>query len=141
MAGTMKDEGRLREFALRYAAAWCGQKPAAVAEFFASEASLAINGGTPAVGRAAIAREAGRFMTAFPDMRVTFDKLVQRGERVEFHRTLDGHNTGPGGTGKRVRISGFEDWKIGVDGLIAESQGQFDKDDYQRQIELGADRG
>lgn len=72
-------------------------------------------------------------------MQVTFDKLVLRGERVEFHWTLDGHNTGPGGTGKHVRISGFEDWKIGADGLIAKSQGHFDTNEYQRQIEHGVD--
>ena len=41
-------------------------------------------------------------------------------------------NSGPGGTGQRVRISGFEEWKIGTDGLIAESQGNFDSADYQR---------
>jgi len=135
----MNDESRLRKFASSYAAAWCSQKPPAVAEFFAPEASLVINGGTLAVGRAAIASEARTFMTAFPDMQVTFDKLVLRGERVEFHWTLDGHNTGPGGTGKHVRISGFEDWKIGADGLIAKSQGHFDTNEYQRQIEHGVD--
>src|SRR5262249_28105782 len=109
--GLMNDESRLREFALRYAEAWSVQNPAAVAEFFAPKASLTINGGTPAVGRVAIANEARAFMTAFPDMRVTFDKLVRRGESVEFHWTLDGHNTGPGGSGNHVRISGFESWK------------------------------
>lgn len=76
-------------------------------------------------------------MTAFPDLCVTFDKLVQRGEKVEFHWTLDGHNTGPGGTGKRVRISGCEEWAMGPDGLIAQSQGQFDANEYRRQIEHG----
>jgi hypothetical protein len=46
-------------------------------------------------------------------------------------------NTGPGGTGQRVRISGFEVWKIGVGGLIAESRGTFDRGAYQRQFERG----
>jgi predicted ester cyclase len=133
----MSDELRLREFATRYASAWCSGNPAAVAEFFATDGSLTINGGTSAVGRAAIADAARAFMAAFPDMRVFFDRLVLRGERVEFHWTLEGHNTGPGGTGKRVRISGFEDWKIGSDGLVADSQGHFDADEYQRQIEFG----
>ena len=133
----MNDELRLRKFAALYAAAWCSQNPETVAEFFEPGASLAINGGPRAVGRAAIASEARQFMIAFPDMRVTFDKLVVRGERVEFHWTLDGHNTGLGGTGKHVRISGFENWKIGRNGLIAESQGRFDAEEYQRQIEDG----
>jgi predicted ester cyclase len=133
----VKDESQLREFASRYAAAWCSQNPKAVAEFFEAGASLAINGGAPAEGRAAIANAAREFMTAFPDLRVTFDKLVLQAGRVEFHWTLDGHNTGPGGSGKHVRISGFEDWKIGAEGLIVESQGQFDANEYQRQIDDG----
>jgi predicted ester cyclase len=48
-----------------------------------------------------------------------------------------GTNTGPGGTGQRVRISGFEVWQIGVDALIAESRGHFDSAAYQRQLERG----
>ena len=134
----MNNESQLREFAAWYAAAWCSQNPAAVAEFFGPGASLAINGGTPAVGREAIAKEARAFMNAFPDMFVTFDKLVPRGDKVEFHWTLDGHNTGPGGSGKHVCISGFEEWKIGSDGLVAESQGHFDANEFQRQIEYGS---
>ena len=54
-----------------------------------------------------------------------------------YHWTLIGTNTGLGGTGQRVRISGFEVWKIGVDGLIAESRGTFDRGAYQRQFEHG----
>jgi hypothetical protein len=137
----VNDRSRLREFASRYAAAWCSKKPAAVAEFFEPGASLTINGGRPAVGRAAIAGEARAFMTAFPEMRVTFDELVLRGQRVRFHWTLEGQNTGPGGSGRQVRISGFEDWKMGAGGLIAESQGHFDANEYQRQIEHGTDAG
>jgi predicted ester cyclase len=137
----VNDRSQLREFASRYAAAWCSKKPAAVAEFFEPGASLTINGGKPAVGRAAIANEARAFMTAFPEMRVTFDELVLRGQRVRFHWTLEGQNTGPGGSGRQVRISGFEDWTMGSGGLIAESQGHFDANDYQRQIEHGTVAG
>jgi hypothetical protein len=50
-----------------------------------------------------------------------------------------GTNTGPGGTGNRVRISGFEEWRIGDDGLIAESQGHFDQAEYDRQLEHGVE--
>ena len=61
---------------------------------------------------------------------MTFDKLEPRGDRTEFHWTLTGTNTGPGGTGNRVRISGYELWKFGPDGLIAESKGHFDAAEY-----------
>jgi hypothetical protein len=47
--------------------------------------------------------------------------------------TLTGTNTGPGGTGKRVRISGYELWKVDDDGLIAESKGNFNSAEYERQ--------
>ena len=126
----------LAKFAERYAKAWCSQNPESVAAFFAERGSISINSGPPAVGRAAIAREAQAFMTTFPDMIVTFDKLEPRGDAVAFHWTLIGTNTGPGGTGKRVRISGYELWKIDNDELIGESKGTFDAAEYERQLKL-----
>ena len=77
-------------------------------------------------------------MTAFPDLQVSFDDLVVKGGRVEFHWTLRGTNTGPGGTGRRVRFSGFELWQFAPDGLIGESQGNFDAADYQQQLQGGS---
>jgi uncharacterized protein (TIGR02246 family) len=130
---------RIRDLAARYAAAWSSQNPANVAAFHATDGSLIINGGPPALGRVAIEAEARAFMTAFPDMRVGFDRLVVASDRIQFHWTLTGTNTGPGGNGKRVRISGYEEWRIAADGLIAESQGHFDAAEYQRQLKHGAD--
>ena len=51
-------------------------------------------------------------MRDFPDMVVTFDKLENTPTATEFHWTFTGTNTGPGGTGNPVRISGYELWKI-----------------------------
>ncbi len=124
----------LAEFATRYTEAWCSQDPARVAAFYAEDGVLAINGGEPAAGRAAIAADAEGFMTAFPDMVVEMDSLVRAGDRVTYHWTLTGTNTGPGGTGQPVRIHGFEAWRFGPDGLIADSRGQFDAADYERQL-------
>lgn len=76
-------------------------------------------------------------MVALPDMRVEMDDLVVRDDRSEYHWTCTGTNTGPGGTGNRVRFSGFEEWTIGEDGLIAESKGHFDQAEYERQLEHG----
>jgi len=128
----MSDE--LSNFAQRYAKAWCSQNPESAAAFFAENGSISINNGPPAIGRAAIAKEAQAFMTTFPDMVVTFDKLEPRGDRTAFHWTLTGTNNGPGGTGNKVRISGHELWKIDNDGLIAESKGHFDATDYEKQL-------
>jgi predicted ester cyclase len=133
------DPDRLLDFARRYTAAWCSQDPASVAGHFAPEGSLTINGGTPAVGRAAITEAARSFMAALPDMEVLMDDLVVRDNGVEYRWTFTGTNSGPGGTGKRVRISGFEEWTIDDDGLIAESQGHYDQAEYDRQLEHGVD--
>jgi len=107
-----------------------------VAAFYSVDGSLSVNGDSPAVGRSAISQLAQSFMTAFPDLHLIMDKLVVHEDSAEYHWTLTGTNTGPGGTGNRVRISGFERWKMGVDGLIAASQGQFDSADYRRQMGL-----
>ena len=94
------DFADLSEFAAAYARAWCSQNPESVAAFFAENGSLSVNYGPPAVRVAAIAREAQAFMTTFPDIVVTFDKLETRGDRTAFHWTLTGTNNGPGGTGE-----------------------------------------
>ncbi len=131
------DPSQLRDFAARYTAAWCSQDPASVAAFFSPRASLAVNGGAPAVGRSEITELARSFMTTFPDLKVVMEDLLVQEDCAEYHWTLTGTNTGPGGTGHRVRISGFENWRLGADGLIASSQGYFDAAEYQRQLEKG----
>ena len=62
-----------------------------------------------------------------------------QGHSIEYRWTLIGTNTGPGGTGNRVRITGFEEWSFGDDGLIAESQGHYDQAEYTRQLEHGVE--
>ena len=132
------DASRLKAFATRYTAAWCSQNPASVAAFYAEHGSLTINGGEPSVGRAAITAAAKGFMTAFPDMIVTMDDVSLGQGQAIFRWTLTGTNSGPGGTGKAVHISGYEEWTFGPDGLIAESKGNFDEVEYQRQLKMGA---
>jgi predicted ester cyclase len=128
----------LQDFAACYTAAWCSQNAEQVASFFSPSGSLSVNDSMPAVGRRAIQEVAQSFMTAFPDLQVNLDRFVIKGDRAEYHWTLVGTNTGPGGTGNPVRVSGLELWKFGEDGLIASSEGRFDPADYQRQLGLGA---
>lgn len=128
------DPRELDEFAARYTAAWCSQRAASVASFYSERGSLKINDGIPSIGRESIAAAAQSFMTAFPDLLVTMDRVAADGGRITYQWTLAGTNTGPGGTGNSVRISGYEEWRIGSDGLIAESKGHFDEADYQRQL-------
>ena len=131
------DPSSLNDFATRYTAAWCSHDPTRVAAFFTENGSLTINGGTPSVGRAAIAAAAQAFVTTFPDMVVTMDSVAHEGARAIYRWTLTGTNTGPGGSGNAVRISGYEEWIFGADGLIAASQGHFDAAEYQRQLNSG----
>ena len=131
------DPAQLRDFAARYTAAWCSQDPTSVAGFYSHDGSLTVNSDVPAVGRSAITEVAQSFMTAFPDMRLVMDELLVQGDGIEYHWTLIGTNTGPGGAGHRVRISGFELWQIAADGLIASSQGHFDSSEYYRQLVCG----
>jgi hypothetical protein len=131
---TLPDISRLRDFATRYTAAWCSQNAASVAAFFGPASSLKVNENAPAVGRQAISQTAQGFMTAFPDMKVLMDGVAIEGTSVVYRWTLVGTNTGPGGTGRLVRIGGYEEWRIGADGLIDESLGHFDSEDYQRQL-------
>ena len=133
------DAANLQEFGKKYTAAWCSQNAASVAEHFGEGGSLQINNGAPAVGRTAIAAAAQGFMTAFPDMVVTMDRVGVEGDQAIYRWTLTGTNTGSGGTGKAVRISGFEEWTFGADGLIATSRGHFDEVEYQRQLKVGVE--
>ena len=132
------NQNTLTDLATRYAAAWSSQLPDRLASFYAENGSLSVNGGTPSLGREAIAATAQGFMTAFPDMVVKMDSVNLEGSHAIFHWTWTGTNTGPGGTGKAVRISGYEEWTLSPDNLIAESKGHFDEAEYQRQVTSGA---
>ena len=132
---------RLTEFATRYAAAWSSASPDSLAGFYAENGSLQVNAGPPAVGRAAVRATARAFMTAFPDMVVRLDSVVETGPTARFYWIWTGTNTGPGGTGKAVRMTGYEEWTFAPDGLIAQSLGHYDDAEYQRQLREGASPG
>ncbi len=131
------NQTKLTEFATRYAAAWSSQNPASLASCYAEHGSLTVNDGAPSVGRAAITATAQGFMIAFPDMVVKSDEVIrQEDSHAVFRWIWTGTNTGPGGTGKAVHMTGYEEWTIGADGLIEASKGHFDEAEYQRQLTL-----
>lgn len=134
------DTAAVTALAERYTAAWNSRIPANVAGFFAAGGVLYVNG-APAAGRAAIEGVARDFMTAFPDLALSMDDLEFAAGTVKYRWTFAGTNTGPGGTGNAVRFSGYEQWTLGSDGLIAESRGHFDNDEYQRQLQQGVEPG
>ena len=122
------------DFAKRYAAAWSSQDPELLASFYADSGTLTVNDGEPAVGREAIAAKAREFMEAFPDMKVEMRAVQGDGGGAEFHWRWTGTNTGPDGTGRRVDITGYEDWTFSSDDLIQESQGHYDEALYRAQV-------
>ena len=132
---TPMNERQLTNFATRYAAAWSSKNPSGLAAFYSEDGSLTVNAGAPSVGRAAITATARGFMTAFPDMLVKMDEVRRDGSHATFRWIWTGTNIGPGGTGKSVRINGYEEWTIGVDGLILESKGHYDEAEYHRQLQ------
>jgi hypothetical protein len=134
---TALNAAQLERFAAAYTAAWCSQDASSVAAFFGSNALFQINRDAPAVGTTAITAEAQAFMTGFPDMVVAMDSLKVVGSEVFWYWTMTGTNSGPGGTGNAVKFSGYEVWKLGADGLIADCRGHFDEAEYARQLREG----
>jgi nuclear transport factor 2 (NTF2) superfamily protein len=124
----------LRDFAERYTNAWNSGEPEQVASYYGPVAALTINGGEANTGHQAIRAVAESFMAGYPDMQITFDGLEERDGRILYHWTFEGHNSGPGGTGNLVRISGHESWLMDEDGLIADSLGSYDAEDWERQV-------
>jgi SnoaL-like polyketide cyclase len=126
------DQDRVRDLARSYTEAWCSRDPARVASHYVPGGTIAINGGDPTE----VTEVARSFISAFPDIEVFMDDLVFREATVEYRWTFTGTNTGPGGTGKPVRISGQEEWIVGDDGLVVSSQGRYDQAEYDRQLGL-----
>jgi predicted ester cyclase len=127
------DQDQVRDFARSYIDAWCNHDPAGVAKHYKPGGMIAVNGGEPTE----ISEVARSFMTAFPDIELFMDDVVVKDDAIEFHWTFVGTHSGPDGTGNRVRISGFEEWTFGDDGLVAEALGHYDQAEYDRQLEHG----
>jgi hypothetical protein len=94
--------------ALRDLSGWSSQNAASLASFYAENGSLTVNASAPSVGRAAITATAQGYIAAFPDM-VRMDQVSQEDSHAIFRWIWTGTNTGPGGTGKSVRISCAEE--------------------------------
>lgn len=129
----MADAG-LTDLAVRYAAAWSSGSPDRLAAFYADDGSLQVNAGAPAQGRAAVRATVAAFMDAFPDMVVRLDAVVPTDDGARFSWIWTGTNTGAGGTGRAVRITGHEDWTLDADARITRSLGHYDEAAYQRQL-------
>ena len=128
------DYEKMVNFGKDYTSAWNSKDPAKVASFYAIDGTLTVNQGTPAEGREALTNLVNSYMEAFPDMELTMDSLVADGGTYKYHWRFIGTNTGPGGTGNKVDFSGFEQWTMNKEGLVQTSIGEYDADDYNRQL-------
>jgi nuclear transport factor 2 (NTF2) superfamily protein len=124
----------IEDFGRRYTDAWNSGDPASVAAFHEPDSSLKVNDAAPAVGHEAITEVARGFITGFPDMELAMDAIEGDAQSAVYRWTFVGTNTGPGGTGRPVRFSGYEEWTLSENGLIARSLGHFDAEDYARQL-------
>lgn len=135
--GTTGPSQALWEFALRWSKAWSSQDPEGMAACYEETGQQSINDGPPAVGREELAQVAASYMEAFPDLKISLDQLLVAGNAAFFVWTLTGTNTGPGGTGNAVRVSGIEVGELGESGLIKRSRGYYDAACYERQLSGG----
>ena len=135
---TGRDMAEMTDFAARYAATWSSQDPVAFGAFYAENGIFRINDGESSIGRDAITETARGFMAAFPDMVGRLVELRRTNDRFEFHWRWTGTNTAPGGTGNTVDLTGYELWTLDSDGLILESYGNMDHEEYERRLNEGA---
>ena len=117
-----------------YTAAWCSGSAESVAALYDEDGQLSINDGVPSVGRAEITEAMQAFFDDIPDLVVDMDSLRVAGNRAIFQWTLSRTHSE---TGKDLRISGWESWRLSDDIEIIQSVGCFDAEEYDRQVEEG----
>jgi steroid delta-isomerase-like uncharacterized protein len=95
--------------------------------------------GSHDAGRDADCETTKGWHVAFPDLKITIDKIIAEGDLVAVRFLAEGSNTGAANglpaTGKRVRIPGMTIFRM-VDGKIVEEWASFDQLDFMRQLGL-----
>ncbi len=124
------DQGKVKQVADAYTAAWNSGSAQSVAEFFAPEGRIVINRGEPWEGRAGVAMMAAGFYADVPDLNLTCDGLRVAGDHVVYLWTFTGTHAA---TGNPMRVAGWEEWDIDADCKVTSSRGWFDAEDYARQ--------
>ena len=119
-----------RRLAEAYTNAWNTGSPDAVASFFAPDGTITINRGTAWRGRAGVAEMAAGFHADIPDLSLRCDGIRVAGDHVVYLWTFTGTHAG---TGRRVSVSGWEEWDIDAAGKVSSSLGWYDAEDYARQ--------
>lgn len=114
-----------------YTSAWNTGSPQAVAEFFAAQGGIVINGDEAWTGRAHVQKMAEGFFADVPDLFLVCDGVRSAGDHVVYLWTFTGTQAA---TKHPLRIAGWEEWDIDADCKIISSRGWFDAADYARQV-------
>jgi uncharacterized protein (TIGR02246 family) len=120
----------VRKIADAYTAAWNSGSADGVATFFAEDGGIVINRGSPWEGRAGVAQMAAGFFADVPDLTLVCDGIRVAGDHVAYLWTFTGTHAG---SGRPLRVSGWEEWDLDDAGKVKASRGWFDADDYARQ--------
>lgn len=121
----------IKRISREYTEAWNQRDPVAIAERFAPDARMVINGDTTHEGASDLRAMAAEFISELPDLTMTMNRLERDGDRIVYHWTVEGTHAG---TGRPVRVSGTESWLLGADGRIIESRETWDEAAWLAQI-------
>ena len=124
------DPRTLEALARSYTDAWNSGSAEAVARHYAPDGSIVINRGQPWRGRAGVAEMAAGFFADVPDLALTCDGVRAAGDHVVYLWTFTGTHAG---SGRLLRVVGWEEWDVDADLLVTASRGWFDAEDYARQ--------
>ena len=102
--------------------AWNSRDPARVALAY-TEDSRWRNRAEFFQGREAITQAAQGFMTAFPDLVVMMDNLLDHGDKVIYQWTLTGANTGPGEPESRFESAALKNGSLAPMGWSPDLRG------------------
>lgn len=128
------DTEQARAIADAYTAAWNTGEATAVAEIYAADGEIVINGGDPWTGRAGVVDMARGFFADVPDLALVCDAIRCAGDHVVYLWTFTGSHAA---SGNPLSISGWEEWDFDDDLKVKSSRGWFDAEDYARQAEGG----
>jgi uncharacterized protein (TIGR02246 family) len=124
------DPMQITQMAQDYTAAWNSKSPQAVASFYAEDGEIVINRGAPWSGRAGIEEMAAGFYRDVPDLALSCDDVRVSDSHALFLWTFTGHDAG---SGRPLKVHGWEEWDLNADLQVQASRGWFDAEAYARQ--------
>ncbi len=128
------NSGDVYALAKRHANAWSAHDPEGVAELYEENALFIINLGEPMNGLISRAEMVRGYCEGVPDLKLFSDKVRLAGDGAIALWTAQGTSKE---TGKFIKFSGWESWKVSPNGLISRSDGWYDAEDYERQCQEG----